>query len=55
MVAPSPSASSGSTPLDSPQGQALRAASPALTRAELRAQTFYQEGEAAMLSGGNLR
>jgi putative transposase len=54
VVAPSPSVSFGSTPLDSPQGQALRAASPALTQAELRAQTFYQEGEAALLSGGEL-
>ncbi len=54
VVAASPSASSGSAPPDSPQGQALRAASPALTRAELRAQTFYQEGKAALLSGSEL-
>ena len=54
VIAPSPSIFFGSTPLDSPQGQALRAALPALTQAELRAQTFYQEGEAALLSGGEL-
>jgi putative transposase len=38
QVAASPSRSSGSAPRDSPQGQALRAASPALTRVPLRAQ-----------------
>ena len=40
-TAPLPSAFLGSAPPVSPQGQALRAASPTLTRAELRAQTFY--------------
>jgi putative transposase len=52
QVAASPSRSSGSAPPDSPQGQALRAASPALTRDRLRAQASYQEGEAALQSGG---
>jgi putative transposase len=52
QVAPSPSASSGSAPPDSRQGQALRAAPPALTQVRLRAQTVHQEGEAALHSGG---
>ncbi len=50
QVAPLPSTFSGSTPPGSPQGQALRAAPPALTRARLRAQDVYQEGEAALCS-----
>jgi putative transposase len=54
QVAPSPSASSRSAPPDSPQGQALRAASPALTQARLRARTVQQEGEAAWHPGGEL-
>lgn len=53
-VAPSSSASSGSAPPNSPQGQALRAASPALTQARLRAQTIHHEGEAALHCGGEL-
>lgn len=53
QVAPSPSASSGSAPLDSPQGQALRAATPALTQVQLRAQTVHQEGEAALHCGSD--
>jgi putative transposase len=51
QVAPSPSASSPSAPPNSPQGQALRAAAPALTRDRLRAQPFHQQGEAALHCG----
>jgi putative transposase len=54
QVATSPSAFSGSAPPGSPQGQALRAASPALTRPRLRAQAIHQEGEAALHCGGEL-
>jgi putative transposase len=54
QAAASPSASWGSAPPGSPQGQALRAAAPALTQARLRAQTIHQEGETALLSGSEL-
>ena len=51
QAAASPFASSSSAPPDSPQGQALRAAAPALTRAQLRTQTVHQKGEAALRCG----
>jgi putative transposase len=55
QVAPLPSAVSGSTPPNLSQGQALRAAPPALTQVRLRAREFHQEGKAALQCGDELR
>jgi putative transposase len=52
QIAPSPSASLGSAPPDSRQGQARWAATPALTQVRLHAQTANQKGEAALHCGG---
>jgi len=55
QVAPLPSPAFGSTPPNLSQGQALRAAAPALTQVQLRAWEFHQEGKAALQCGDELR
>jgi putative transposase len=53
QFAASPSRSSDSAVVGLPQGQALRAATPALTQAHHCAEGTQYEGEAALPSGGN--